>query len=152
MGTTTDGQLCYGVIISDDPPWADEKYDHDIDDWWIGVSDYVNPVEYPFTEDGEYKDGFIPGDPRIDEWCKNRYEWHKSNPLPVELVNYCSCDYAEYILAVRGTVSTASRGYPVEVNSLLVDADATEMLKSFCAKYFVETADEPKWYLSSYWG
>ena len=49
MGTSTDGRINYGILFEEDFqfPWdEDEKYDGDIEQWWMyKVHGYKNPIE-----------------------------------------------------------------------------------------------------------
>ena len=69
MGVSTDGQICYGILLAEgiELPWNDEKYDDGIYDWWLcTVKGYESPFEM-FDDDGEY----IGGE---DIWPKNKVD------------------------------------------------------------------------------
>jgi hypothetical protein len=155
MGTSTDGQLCFGISFEEDFefPWKTEEDNNDIDAWWLIVSGFKASFS-PYDSSGNYKDSIIVGDPRINAYHTEVREWNEENPLPVELVYHCSYDYPMFILAVKGTMTSASRGYPCEINpdELKVSDEKIAELKGFCEKYNIETDDEPKWWLSSLWG
>lgn len=158
MSTSTDGQICYGIMFDEDYefPWsADDYEDGDISDWWRDVNGYVNPIESPFTDDGDYKPGYHQNDPRIDQYFAGQSAWDKLNPLPIELVNYQSGDYPAYIIAIPSTVKTANRGNPIVFSpgiELVVSGQDRQALIDFCTKYGLEINAPPSWYLSSYWG
>lgn len=156
MGTSTNGQICYGIMFEEDFdfPWGDAKYDGDIEEWWKEVSGYVNPHFNPWTEDGDYKEGVAHDDPRIQEYHDHRYDWAQNNPLPIEVVNYCSGDCPMYILAVPSTFESASCGYPTVINTreLVVKDEAEKDLIDFCKKHGIEVDDTSiGWWLSSLW-
>ncbi len=151
MSTSTDGQICFGVAFEEDFefPWGD-----DIEAWWKDVNNYVNPEFNPFTEEGDYKPGINNSDPRIQKHWTHQRQWEKDNPMPVDLINYCSGECPMFIIAVPQTVITANRGYPVTVDPelfLLNEAIYKQQLLDFFNKYDIKSA-EPKWLLSSYWG
>lgn len=156
MGTSTDGQICFGVMFEEDYefPWNAEQYDDDIEAWWRDVHGYKNPAPNPFTEEGEYNDGFSSGDPRVSEYFDRQRDWMKKNPVPVTEVNYCSGDCPMIIIAVPSTVKTNNRGYPLEFSPSLLTVRVKEvkMLRDFCTKYGLAEDCTPKWWLSSYWG
>lgn len=140
MSTSTDGQLAFGVVLDvDEWPWEAEDGDdwEDIDEWWA--------VQTGFECDGD-----------DDAYFGKRDEWFNGHPLPVELVNVCSGDCPDYMLAVPGTMISASRGYPVAIDSLpVVEPDRIKALLDFIKKYVpTEENDDltPRWYLSGYWG
>lgn len=169
MSTSTNGQICFGIPFEEGYsfPWdgrseydehesdPDEvDFDGDAELWWFcqkspdlyeqwqNNSPYIN---------GEYKPGYSSDDPRISPWFDIKRDWLKTNPLPFEMVNYCSGDCPMYIFAVPSSVQSANRGYPEEINPLIVLLADVEKLKEFVKEWFGVT-DEPKWYLSSYWG
>ena len=78
----------------------------------------------------------------------------KDNPLPFQLVNYCSGEYPMYILAVPGTLKSAYRGSPKSftLDELQVDEEASKKLIAFCEEYGLEGESEIGWTLSSYMG
>jgi hypothetical protein len=53
-----------------------------------------------------------------------------------------------YFLAVRGTSTRASRGYPEVVNT---DSPNYAAMKEFCERYSIQW-QEPQWHIFSLWG
>jgi hypothetical protein len=82
------------------------------------------------------------------------YEFKQENPAPFKLVNYCSCDYPMFILAVARIKAT--RGDPTVINPLYLtkySEENTKEVKEFAVKYgLIDETDIPNWYLGSYWG
>jgi hypothetical protein len=156
MGVSTNGEISYGILFEEgfEFPWDNEQGEGDLDDWWKSVNGYENPHFDPFDSAGNYKPGVAKDDPRIDTYFEHSREWVAAHPVPVELVNYCSDDCPMYILALPGLGTTANRGYPQAIDpaQLVVTAEQAQALKDFCAKHGIETNDEPKWWLSSYYG
>lgn len=155
MSTSTDGQICYGVVFEEDYefPW-DEEYGGDIEEWWLYESGWRWNGEEPFTPEGYFAHGFNDGDPRLDAYWDSRSEWQKDHPLPIILVNYQSSEVPAYILACPSTTRTANRGYPVRFNplELVVSEDEKMSLLDFCRRYELTPNLEAGWYLTSYWG
>lgn len=154
MGVSTDGQICFGVLFEDgyEFPWDADEFEGFEEDWWRSVNGYI-PLHKPYTEDGNYAPGWGQNDPRLDEHYKHKQAWEDEHPLPFELVNYCSGEYPMYILAIPGTVITAYRGVPVEIQpSLTIDKKALDRFNDLCAKFNIEFEQGPCWWLSSYWG
>ena len=155
MSTTTDGQICYGIVFEEgfEFPW--DVIEKDIDEWWIEDVLKFKPSVEIYTEDGEYIGGQRPSDEVVDQYYDEKTEFIKnSKTLPVQLVNYCSGDVPMYILAIPETVIDARRGYPQVINpqSLVTLEKYKTVLKQFCEDYSIEYSTEPDWYLSSYWG
>jgi len=158
MGVSTDGQICYGILLDEEVelPWGDDKYDDGIYDWWVyTVKGYEPPFEM-FDDDGEYIGGESNWTTQqIDHYFEHLWLFRKQNPLPVELVNVCSNDYPIYIIAAPETCVRATRGYPLPFEPSQLDnvslAQKEELIK-FCDDYEIEYDGEPQWYLSSYWG
>ncbi len=153
MGVSTDGQLSYGCVFEEgfEFPWDDEKYDGDIEEWWMDISGFVNPVECPYDEDGNYKLGFDEGSPEIGKFFESERNWLKNNPIPVELVNYCSGNYPMYLLASKSI--TASRGGPTNVDQDFMSDEETvhKKLIDFLTTYNIDYySSQVGWWLSSY--
>ena len=157
MSTSTDGQICFGVLIEEDAdfPWEDEEWDGDIEDWWLrGIHGYKPPFEM-FDEYGEWIGGQRWPDEKREVYYRVKREFREAHPLPIELVNYCSAEYPMYIIAIPESCLTANRGYPKEFGPNLVDRDVSNwcvILKHFCKAYGIEYKGDPTWWLSSYWG
>lgn len=153
MSVSTDGQICFGVLLEEgaELPWNDESYDGDIENWWLAINGFKSSVEI-YDEKGEYIGGKRPDDATITKYFDEKHDFLKKHPV-LELVNYCSGDYPMYILAVPRTVLSASRGYPHEFNPslLYVTDNERNSLVAFCKEHGLEVG-EPRWYLSSYWG
>jgi len=160
MGVSSNGHICYGIVFNEDYkfPWNCDKYEGDIDLWWIyEICSYTDPFEL-WDETGNYVGGIKPSEDKIDEWYKVRREFEKEHPVPVSLVNYCSGDYPMYILAIPDTYVSCSRGGPVKFSmDKKVYAHEAQGLVNFCEKY-CQPQDEyyefpemtPEWYVSSY--
>ena len=152
MGVSTNGQLCYGVLFEEgfEFPW--DEYD-DIEDWWAKVKGFT-PTVYPYNSEGDYAEGINAKSPEIDIYHNEKSEWEKANPIPVELVNYCSCDYPMYILTVPSANYYNSRGDAVGIDpTKLLDeqGEAHDILIQFLKEFEIEYEDEPCWLLSSLW-
>jgi len=150
MGESTDGQLCCGIMFEEDFefPWDDEAVE--LDEWWRIVNNCQ--VESPFTEWGYYK----PGVTDSGDYYDQLRQWDKENPIPVELVNYCSGDCPAWILAVPSSVRSCSRGHPLKFQpptDLIVTFPEVMDLVDFCEQFKIDIKGlQPAWYLSSYWG
>ncbi len=154
MGVSTNAEISFGVIFNEghEFPWSDEKHDG-IDEWWLNVSEYKNPFEI-FNDEGGYIDGVRPPKEKIAEYFSVRNEWLKKNPIPFELVNYCSNGCEMFIVAIPGSVTTASRGYPVEFDLFTIVSEVppgnVDKFKTDIKKY-LDCDQELKCYLSSFW-
>ena len=147
MGQSTDGQISYGVRFPEgfEFPW-DLRHDGDDEAWWRETFGYKPPFEI-YDKDGEYLDGKEPSEKQIDEYHEAQKKWEQANPLPFQMVNYCSGSAPLYILAVPGTVVTANRGYPQELDpqkDLTVRKVAADKLVSFIAEHI--KVDPEAWY------
>lgn len=134
MGVSTDGILVFGIDLIDyegckyfDLPFADP----DDDDFEHTIARLAGCKQYP--EEGYYQEQRAAYDAQ-----------------PLALVHHCSCDYPMYILALKGTETTAPRGYPAQIEALDTgDHTDTQALLEFARKYGIE--GEPKWLLCSMW-
>ncbi len=150
MGVSTNGQLSYGVLLEEgvELPWDQDE--EDIDGWWLNILDYKPPFE-AYTDEGERLPEMT--DEKISEYFAHRRKFIEENPLPVTVVNVCSCDYPMYMLAVPGKEYSAHRGYPEEINpdDMKVNPLDTKRLLEFCEQYGIEFEKGPGWFLSSLW-
>lgn len=156
MGVSTNGVICYGIQFDEDTefPWNDDKYEGDIDSWWLHSVVEFKPSLEIYGEDGNYIDGKVPSDEVINAYYAERRAAENANPLPIELVNYCSANAPMYIVAVPSTIKRALRGYPTwfEPTALTVTDEEKAALIAFCEAHGIVTLEEPMWWLSSYWG
>ena len=153
MGTSTNGQICFGVAFEEgfEFPWGDGE----IEDWWTyTVHGFKHSFEL-FDADGNYLNGRQPSKDETSRYFNERREFDAAQPaLPVLLVNYCSGECPMYVVAVPGSVRTARRGYPegIDPSLLTVTVDERENLLKFFAAHGIEVPAEPAWLLTSYWG
>lgn len=139
MGVSTDGIFCYGFELNEDfeKPWAD------FDDW---IAEKLGKVQHPRVA--------------FSEATKSEYHvfWEKRKAFvessPVELVIHCSHEYPAEILAIRGTVVSAYRGYPKAVSIGELQAVAASKLDAFRVALINLhlPVKEPTWLLCSFWG
>ena len=147
MGTSTDGQLCFGIMLEEEVlPWGDVS----LEDMWLDTLGFS--AESPYDEFDEYKPGYSADDPRIDEYYEQKSAMLRDNPPPIEEVNYCSGDCPMMILAVPSSCLTCHRGYPLQIDpaKLVVTDEEVKALLDFCQRFGL--SGEPTWWLSSYWG
>lgn len=154
MGVSTDGQLCYGVLLEEgcELPW-DAMDDYEL--WWRSVNGYerVVPLEELYADDGQRASTFTQE--RLEQQWAHQKEWGAANPMPFEVVNVCSEDYPIWMLAVRGTVHRAWRGDPKEIEPAMLelDSEAWEAFDEAMRKHLPDVSlERAGWYLSSYWG
>lgn len=155
MGISTDGIIAFGWIFEDgfEFPWDFEPWDSDEESWWMDVNEY-QPLYSPFTDDGNYAEGFSRGDSRISKEYDNQFKWKMDNPLPVEVLNYCSYEYPLYALVLPETIIRCSRGYPEKLPMTLKTPTPLQIeeLNSFVQKYNIEVDSEPSYHLMSFFG
>lgn len=149
MGVSTNADICFGIWFGEDVEFPWDEYSDSIYSWWREV----NGWESIYDTDGEYKNGIKPTEKEIRDYYDKQREFDTQFPLLVELVNAQSTSYPAYILALKSTIITAHRGYPVQISrdNLVVPFDEITLLQQFCAKYGIEYEGEPAWYLSSFW-
>lgn len=152
MGQSTDAILCYGVEFEEgyEFPWDQGDWKGDFERWWAeGVRGFK------FSKQVYGESDRLPGvtDADVSNYWGEYYAFLKANPLPVELVHHCSGDYPMYILAVTGTVTTASRGYPKVIERTpRTGAEKAEDFHQFCNEHGIELDKPLQWLLCSYWG
>lgn len=132
MGQSTDGILVFGVDLGEELP----EFLQDIED-----------------EDGEGTfDALLCQKAGIPQYGEEGYDYHAKAAFlekqPLAMITHCSGDYPMYILGVRASHQTASRGSPQEV-SMDLSSEAVYALNALLAEHGI--TDEPKWLLASIW-
>jgi len=131
MGQSTDGILVFGIPLEEGVELEFlEEHDRDFEEF-VDAQTGVNWREAGF--------------PAVEEARK---------AFGITLVRHCSCDYPMYILALTGTETTASRGYPQKIESLRdIPQQQIDKLIAFADSYdLTDSFDgEPGWYLCSDW-
>jgi hypothetical protein len=186
MGQSTDGILAYGWDLGspDDVEEGDWAYDllvnrfaefDDTEDLLFDAYGYEFPPN-PYDEITEeqwnewqafrYRQGFAPAEhPDYEAWKRDSQpqleaRWaakrQAREKLPVVFETHCSGEFPMYILAAKGTVFTASRGYPIEFDQYStigsVPAAYGAILHHAAGKIGIEPPKPPSWILASYWG
>lgn len=152
MSRATDGQLSFGFVFEEgfEFPWDDDKYEGDIDEWWLDVRGFSGVAESPYDENGNYRTGLNSDSPEVSIYYEKEREWLKNHPLPVKLVNYCSGDYPMFVIASKSFSNR--RGYPNKISpeSLMDTEEALQVLVDFCEEFGIEPEGEAAWWLTSY--
>lgn len=157
MGISSDGQLCFGILLTEEQlPWDEEGYDG-FDDWWLNQCGYKPPFQM-FDERGHWLNGVKPPEERLEAYFAHRRAFEDTHPCPVVLVTHCSYEYPMYIIALPGTDISAWRGHPKKVDKLISSQPADEEIRVL--ESFVETYLSPEhiedfvagWWLSSLYG
>lgn len=152
MGVSADGRICFGLLFDEGYEFPWDESEMDIDDWWRDQHDW-KPSRPIYDEKGNHLPGVLDAD--VKAYYKERREWDIAHPLPVELVNYCSGDYAMYILAIPGTGKRASQGDPVVISPALdfvLKAKDRQAFLDFIQTHEIDPQAVPAWYLCSYRG
>lgn len=138
MGQSTDAFLFFGFSLGEDT--------ESLSDWekkYAAKKGVQEPTE-------EYDD-FDPV--VVDKY--NAY-WDRCRELvdlePCTIAFHCSGDYPIYYVAIKRTVSRASRGYPKEINpaELADNCGERQALLAFCELMDIPP-QSPKWWLASRW-
>ena len=148
MGNDLEAGLCYGVSFSEyvEMPW----HERDIDEWWAEVHNYV-PLYTPFTQEGNYADGWCGDDPRFTEYYGHKRAWLEENPCPVECVYAGIYECCDTILIQKGAkISTYWAPSSIDVQKL---PQPDTSVKDFIVKYMPDMeCDEPSWFLYGFYG
>jgi hypothetical protein len=135
MGVSTDAYLIFGIALTDfdeedygNLPFASEV-DEDFDDTLVRLA---GGKQYP-------EEGWLEEQRKVVEAC------------PLSVISHCHFEYPMWILGIKATHLTASRGYPKTFDSLPeVTPEDFMALKKFAEKYDIK--GELTWHLCSDWG
>lgn len=157
MSVSTNAYLCYGIVFPEEYefPWDAEPYHGDIDEWWLWEAIKFKPTVEVFTPEGNYLEGMNEKHPLVEQYYEEQDALIASNPLPVELVNYCSASYPQYILAAPSTIKVARRGNPTTISSEYLDVPEKayrDLLAFVILHKLTFNGMNPGWVLASYWG
>lgn len=153
MGSSPSGILCYGVRIESgaELPWHDDKFEDDHEAWWRHITGFVHTVDSPYTDQDEYKPGYKKGDPRIDEFYKERREWEKMHPFPFDLIWIGYIHEPSYILAVEGSKLSAQWDECIQITPDMIQFRENDLVE-FCNAHSIPIVGEPAWWLTSNYG
>ena len=166
MGSTTYGQICFGVLFPEDYefPWDSFEGAGGIDEWWRShVCGYSPPFQV-FDREGNYIDGEEPPQEVIDEYYQHRRDFDEEHPLPFQVVNCSWVDDPRWVIAVPESCLSAEWGSPTEFKPENLAYPALESsarkLTEFCKEHCQPWREwnngapnfTPKWYLSGYRG
>lgn len=139
MGVSTDAKLFYGIRLPEDfeePEWMQSA---DQDDEYLKRTNAEGP-ERPPSEN--YRDA------EWDAWRTVRNALIKTIPCEMDYEGSDGC--LMHVVAMKGTLQTASRGYPIHPHMNL-PADADEKIKAYCEVMGLPYS-KPQWWLASWWG
>jgi len=142
MGVSSDGILVFGIPLD-----FEDTMEEDLP-FMSGFDDFGDMVAH---EAGlpEWRGGMSDDESRKHWEAKRSAE----SACPVNLVLHCSYEYPMWIIAVRGTEVSASRGMPelIDPELLNVSVDRIEAAKAWCESHDIQWR-EPRWILCSLYG
>ncbi len=141
MSTSTDAILFYGYVWTDkeSPPWSrddDDDDDEDADDRYARLAGFTD--EWTEGDDGYF-------DRRVKVLANAK----------CKIVMHCSDSCVMYGVAVKGTATTAWRGYPkkIDPDKMAPKPEWADALRSYCEHMGIKTGNrKPAWHLVSWWG
>lgn len=152
MGCYAAAEISFGIKFEEgfEFPW--DCFDS-IEEWYREVSGFVNPHENPYDENGEYKPGFNDTDTRVDAYVDANFRWDRDHPIPIQLIDYQEIDNPAFIMAVATRRLRCEIGEPSTfIPMSLMPGDQSQVLIGFCEKFGIDMPDEPRWWLSAYYG
>ena len=154
MGIRNDGQLNYGIPFDEgmEFPWDEEKFEGDIEVWWVVING--GPIEPDNITTPDGRDWLPGGQEQHDVYLEEKRNFLNDNPLPIKLVTYCSYEYPMYLIGSPHLSFNAARGEAVKVNrsQVVVEDNYKNIIIDFCDKYGIDMPCEPGWYLTSLYG
>lgn len=151
MGVSTDGRICFGLLFDEGYEFPWDESEMGIEEWWRDQYDW-KPSLTIYDDDGNRLPNVT--EEQVRTYYQEFRDWDAAHPLPVKMINYCSGDYAMYILAIPSTVKSASRGEPVVLSpdlDFVIKPEERQAFLDFIQTHEIEAEALPAWYLSSYW-
>lgn len=151
MGVSTDAILAFGVALEEEV-WPYDAEDDDAEGFPLEFEEYLARragLPDPYTE--------LNYDPKDPAWIQRRdasFEARKKlvEDAPIEIVTHQHHEYPCYIIAIKGTVTTARRGYPERPAMITPSAEMWEKARAFCEENEIKCPGDPDWLLASWWG
>ncbi len=138
MSDSVSAHICFGIALEegDELPWEKEGFS-DANDWWRHINGYK--ASFEIFENGNYIGGVKPAEDVIDRYYKERREWEKAHPLPVEYWNAGSHSIPSYVLVVPQPQMICGRWEPSAFDpaDLVVPAQALAAFEQFCQRFSV---------------
>lgn len=166
MSQSTDALLFWGYCWTEemDSPWSHEPEDaedeeedvedEDDDDMpdaryarMMGIARPSNP--YPSDSD-KSADAASIREAFTSYWRVEREAWEA---VGMEVSSHCSNECPMPYVAVKASLTCASRGSPIAITSLEVGVDWRARLDAFCALMGITppAGQQPQWWLASDW-
>lgn len=146
MGLDWDGILAYGYDLGFEesgefelPPWVDEdKLDEE--GFEEVVEEYLLKNLIGFTEKWEPD--------KVGYWDRKR---EAEKALGIQIVRYCSSDYAGFILSTKQYIAYQGESVPINCNDLALEEEWKDKLnKAIEVLQMKPVNDEPSWLLCTY--
>jgi hypothetical protein len=158
MGRNVTAKIVYGYELGEvSLPW--DTYSED--PWWRKIKGF-KPSVVIYDENDDYINGIRPPQELIDLYFKERKDWEKANPLPIEVINAGGGEFIYTVIALRSPIVRAEWGSPQDFDFQKImndvnDYDRDTMIK-FCKEYLAPFKDldvevdwdNPKWLLCAY--
>jgi hypothetical protein len=152
MGISNNAILAFGFSLEENKPTCLEKrdcnsdsYDEDEGDSFESFDEMI--VNRKLTPPpGEYQYESQTKSSLWIEYHKKANELEKACPVTLEW--FCSYDYPMFFIALKGTVSTAHRGYVKNVELKTISQSELDAFRKFCEDYNIEWK-EPSWSIFS---
>lgn len=170
MGIDVDAFICFGVNAGEaELPWKDEDGESDFETWFCRLQGIDNQTlwdEYYAWEEHDPIAQEVANHDRVKFYDQNNPAWREAldqtykdkrrvlEASPIEIIFHGTADYAEQIVAVKGTVKRAWLGDPVELEESDLwtpEVFKLESAKNFCEAHNIPFA-HPTWLLCSYYG
>lgn len=142
MSQSTDAILAFGFNLTDEDESLAELFSIEDDDGEFEFDEWIAQ-----RAGVSYRSGMSPEEYGAYSAAKDR----ALAECPVEVVTHCSDEYRMHFLALRGTVTTANRGYPKAVTTWTPEQARIDAMKAFCEEHGLDW-QAPGWHLFSYWG
>jgi len=174
MGVSTDAELVFGIDFGETNPLI--PVDEDGDPIELDDDDDAGSLDTFLANKAGLESPYHKLPTEVNHGPSSMYEeWKQENPwfepeadayfaakrkleeaAPVELHWHCSYDYPMYILGLKGTHLSASRGTPEKVNferlSKVVTDEKLAEARKFCEEVGLPPFYGADWLLFSMWG
>ena len=153
MGDRAKAQICFGIAFEEDHEFPWDNYEC-IDDWWVYEVLKFKPTVQIYNDEGNWINGIEPDKKLVDDYYNEKSFVKNSRLIPIELVRHSHYANPMYIIALPGYTIEVDWGELEIINpeSFCYDIIEKRVLIDFCKEFNIKFKEDPKWYLTVYYG
>ncbi len=124
------------------------RFDSEFEEWWLHINGF-RPQFEPFTESGDYAEGWVEDDPRFELYFDERNDWLRTTPPPARTWRFQEGGKSRHLILMASSVVVCTNRMPLAITpeTLLIDECDRAHFLSFLCSHSLKYDNEPKWFL-----